>query len=56
VKLSKAQKPTGLLGAHVVIAVAEMDYGTASLALRAMGLDRQELIEAARPEIEALLH
>jgi ATP-dependent Clp protease ATP-binding subunit ClpA len=41
------------LGASVVLAVAEMELGTAPRALRVMGVDRAELAAAARAELAA---
>lgn len=46
------QVPTHpLLGAHVVLAAAHADHSTAVRALRAMGIDPQELASAAAAEI-----
>ena len=42
-----------LLGAHVVVAVAQIEYGTAPRALRAMGIDPAALAAAAREEANA---
>ena len=42
---------TSLRGAHVVIAVADMEHGTAARALRTMGVDREALAVAAREEL-----
>jgi ATP-dependent Clp protease ATP-binding subunit ClpA len=53
VKLSKQAKPSRLLGAHVVVAVAEIAQGTAARTLREMGVDPQALADAARAEAEA---
>ena len=53
VKLSKQVKPSRLLGAHVVAAVAEERQGTAARTLRAMGVDAAALADAARAEAEA---
>jgi len=50
VTLSKQVKPSRLLGAHVVAAVAVEEQGTAARALRAMGIDPHALAEAARAE------
>lgn len=51
VELSKHPKPRRLLGAHVVVAVAEMEHGTVARTLRQMGLDRERLAAAARDEL-----
>ena len=40
----------GLLGAHVVAAVADLEHGTAARSLAAMGVDREALAAAARDE------
>ena len=53
VTLSKQAKPSRLLGAHVVVAVAEIEQGTIARTLRAMGIDRRALGDAARAEAEA---
>ncbi len=53
VALAKAKKPSRLVGAHVVAAVAQMEHGTAARALRAMGIDRQALATAAQRELDA---
>lgn len=51
VEVSGAPKPRRLLGAHVVLAVAEMEHGSAARALRLMGVDRQQLAAAAGAEL-----
>lgn len=51
VELSGTPKPRRLLGAHVVLAVTEMEHGTAVRALRQMGVDRAQLADAARDEV-----
>lgn len=51
VEVSGTSKPRRLLGAHVVLAVAEMEHGSAARALRLMGVDRQQLAAAARAEL-----
>jgi ATP-dependent Clp protease ATP-binding subunit ClpA len=40
-------------GAHVVVAVAAMEHGTAARALRGMGVDREQLAAAAASEARA---
>ena len=40
-----------LLGAHVVVAVAELEHGTAARALEACGIDRSQLRDAALAEM-----
>lgn len=52
VKLSKASKPSLLLGAHVVVAVCQMEHGTAVRALETMGIDRAALSAAASAELD----
>lgn len=42
-----------LLGAHVIIAVVEIEHGVAARAFRAMGIDRAALKRAAEDVIEA---
>jgi ATP-dependent Clp protease ATP-binding subunit ClpA len=44
---------TWMNGAHVVLAVAGMEHGTAARALRAMGVDRERLAAAAAVEARA---
>jgi ATP-dependent Clp protease ATP-binding subunit ClpA len=44
---------TWMNGAHVVVAVAGMEHGTAARALRAMGVDREQLAAAAATEARA---
>jgi ATP-dependent Clp protease ATP-binding subunit ClpA len=51
VDLSGTPKPRRLLGAHVVVAVCEMERGTVARALRLMGVDRDRLAAAAREEL-----
>lgn len=52
VALSKASKPRRLLGAHVVAATCDLEYGTVARALTAMGVERDGLREAARAEAQ----
>ena len=53
-RLAEQRTPdTALSGAHVVLAVASSAYGVAPRALRAMGVDRETLLAAARSEIDA---
>jgi ATP-dependent Clp protease ATP-binding subunit ClpA len=49
-KMARSDKPSRLIGAHVVAAVAEMEHGTATRALTVMGIDRAALAAAARDE------
>lgn len=42
-----------LLGAHVLLAITNAQYGVAARALRAMGIDSASLAEAAKAEIAA---
>jgi ATP-dependent Clp protease ATP-binding subunit ClpA len=51
VELSRGPKPRRLLGAHVVIAVAEMEHGSAPRALARLGVERVQLAAAAREEL-----
>lgn len=51
VELSKSQKPRRLRGAHVVLAVTEMERGTMVRTLDRMGVNRDELAAAAREEL-----
>lgn len=55
-EMARSEKPLGLVGAHVVVAVAEQEHGTAARALTLMGIDRAALAAAARAEIEALTY
>ena len=48
VDLSATPAPRRLLGAHVVLAVAEREQGTAARALRHLRIDREALAAAAR--------
>lgn len=52
VDLAKTDKPSRLVGAHVVAAVAEIEHGTAPRTLHAMGIDRHALALAARQELK----
>jgi ATP-dependent Clp protease ATP-binding subunit ClpA len=52
-KLAKAKRGGQFAGAHVVIAVAETERGTAARALEALGIDRAQLADAARAELAA---
>lgn len=52
-KLARSEGSSGLVGAHVVAAVAQTEHGTASRALSEMGIDRASLADAAREEISA---
>ena len=45
---------TPLSSAHVVLAVVSSEHGVVARALRSMGIDREQLMRAARAEIEAL--
>lgn len=47
VALAKATRPSRLVGAHVVVAVAEMEHGTAARSLSGMGIDCGALAAAA---------
>jgi hypothetical protein len=42
-----------LLGAHVILAACAAQYGVATRAFRAMGIDTSKLVEAAKMEIIA---
>ena len=53
VKLANRGKASRLAGAHVVVAVAQMEHGTAAEALRGMGIDRHALAAAAQSELSA---
>ena len=46
-----ARADGGLLGAHVVVAVAGIEHGTAPRALAQLGVERAELAAAARDEL-----
>jgi hypothetical protein len=50
VTLSETPKPRRLLGAHVVLAICEMEHGSAARALREMGIERLRLAQGAREE------
>jgi ATP-dependent Clp protease ATP-binding subunit ClpA len=52
VRLAKRESPSRLRGAHVVLAVAGAEHGTAVRALAAMGVDRAALAAAARVALE----
>jgi ATP-dependent Clp protease ATP-binding subunit ClpA len=51
VELSGKPKPRRLRGAHVVLAVTEMEHGTVARALSRLGVDREHLAAAARQEL-----
>ena len=51
VELSGKPKPRRLRGAHVVLAVTEMEHGTVARALDRLGVAREELAAAARQEL-----
>ncbi|WP_439678908.1 Clp protease N-terminal domain-containing protein [Embleya sp. MST-111070] len=51
--LAKADRPKTLRTAHVLIAVAELEHGTAARALRTLDIAPQTLIEAAHTAIHA---
>lgn len=53
VRLSKTTKPCQLLGAHVILAICQMEQGTSAQALRTMGIDRAVLRAAADEELGA---
>jgi len=55
VQLSKATKPSQLLGAHVILAICQMEHGTSAQALSSMGIDRAMLRAAAYEELGARL-
>ncbi|WP_199589268.1 Clp protease N-terminal domain-containing protein [Blastococcus sp. TF02A-26] len=50
VELSRSATPAGLRGAHVVAAAAELERGTAARALRRLGIERDQVLAAARVE------
>ena len=50
-KMARSDHSSPLIGAHVVLAIADMEHGTAARALTAMGIDRTALAAAAREEI-----
>lgn len=54
-EMARSSRPSGLVGAHVVAAVAKLEHGTATRALVSMGIDRTELAAAARLEAAAAL-
>jgi ATP-dependent Clp protease ATP-binding subunit ClpA len=51
VDLSATPRPRRLLGAHIVMAVAEMEHGTAARAIARMGVDGGQLARAASDEL-----
>jgi ATP-dependent Clp protease ATP-binding subunit ClpA len=50
VALAKGSGPTALTGAHVVAAGCRLGHGTLALAIRSLGVDRDDLAAAARAE------
>ena len=48
VELSGTPKPRRLLGAHVLLALSEQEHGTVARTLKAMGIERGALADAAR--------
>ncbi|WP_331767443.1 Clp protease N-terminal domain-containing protein [Embleya sp. NBC_00896] len=53
VAISKTARPKKLRTAHVVMAVAELEHGTAARVLRDLGIERAALIAAADEAIRA---
>jgi ATP-dependent Clp protease ATP-binding subunit ClpA len=53
VRLARSERPSRLRGAHVLLAVAGMEHGTAARALEGMGVARDALAAAARTELGA---
>ncbi|MBC7560170.1 MAG: Clp protease [Dermatophilaceae bacterium] len=53
VRLSKATKPSQLLGGHVILAICQMEQGSSAQALSTMGIDRAMLRAAAYEELGA---
>ncbi|MFF7244865.1 Clp protease N-terminal domain-containing protein [Embleya sp. NPDC008237] len=51
VAIAKAERPGKLRTAHVLIAVAELEHGTAARVLRNLEIDRPTLIAAARASV-----
>ena len=51
VALSTSTKPRRLQGAHVVAAACDLRHGTVARALAALGVERDQLHEAARAEV-----
>lgn len=49
--LARSEPSKGLIGAHVVLAVTDLEHGTAARALTAMGIDRAALAAAAHEEV-----
>lgn len=54
VELSRTSKPQRLLGAHVVLAVTEIEHGTVARTLSRLGMDREALADAAHEELAQL--
>jgi ATP-dependent Clp protease ATP-binding subunit ClpA len=52
VRLSKASKPSQLLGAHVVLAVCQQEHGSAIRALQTMGIEPSKLRTAAEEVLD----
>jgi ATP-dependent Clp protease ATP-binding subunit ClpA len=50
-KLARSERGTQLAGAHVVIAVTELEHGTTARVLESLGIDRAALAAAARAEL-----
>jgi hypothetical protein len=48
--MAGSDKPSRLVGAHAVAAVAQIEHGTATRALTVTGVDRAALAAAARAE------
>ena len=53
VALAKGKSRVPLCAAHILLAVAEQERGTAARALAEMGVDRPALVEAARAKLGA---
>lgn len=50
--LKQQDKDRPLLGAHVISVVAEMEYGIAPRAFKAMEITRDQLVQAAKEELK----
>lgn len=46
------RSPSGLRSAHVLLAVAEREHGTATRVLSQLGLERESVVDAARRVLE----
>ena len=52
--MKQQDKGRPLLGAHVVSVAAAMEHGVVARTFRVMGVDRAQLIKAAKEELDSI--